>query len=61
MVEKPTEQYEEKTKGSYKVSENLSREEMLAYLVAFGKCASEYYTQLNDDRLKQEYEDTRNA
>lgn len=38
------------------MSEELTREEMLVYLIAFGKYASEYYMKLDDDKLKQEYE-----
>lgn len=44
-----------------KVNVNLTREEMLAYLGAFGKCAYEYYLKLDDEKLKQEYEDETNA
>lgn len=38
-------------------AEILTREEMLAYLVAFGRCAPEYYEKLDDKKLMQEYED----
>jgi hypothetical protein len=43
------------------MNENVSRENMLTYLNAFGKCAYEYYVKLDDEKLKQEYEDATNA
>ncbi|MEK3726807.1 hypothetical protein [Lysinibacillus sp. FSL W8-0953] len=41
--------------------ENLTREEMLAYLTAFGRLVPEYYEKLDDEKLKREYEETRSA
>lgn len=39
------------------MSENLTREEMLIYLIAFGRYAPEYYLKLNDEKLEQEYDE----
>lgn len=35
----------------------LKREDMLVYLITFGKYAPEYYLKLNDEKLKQEYDE----
>ena len=40
------------------MSEVLSRDEMLAYLIAFGRLVPEYYEKLDDEKLKKEYENT---
>ncbi|MEQ6049498.1 hypothetical protein U2I53_10670 [Lysinibacillus capsici] len=40
-------------------NENLTREEMLAFLVAFGRLVPEYYERLDDEKLKREYEEER--
>lgn len=40
------------------MSEVLTRDEMLAYLVAFGRLVPEYYEKLDDEKLEQEYVDT---
>lgn len=43
------------------MSESLTREEMLAYLLAFGKYAPEYYEKLDDVKLLKEYNNAMNA
>lgn len=40
------------------MSEVLSRDDMLAYLIAFGRLVPEYYEKLDDEKLKKEYENT---
>ncbi|MGE6604478.1 hypothetical protein ACQKEY_22530 [Lysinibacillus fusiformis] len=42
-------------------NEILTREEMLVYLRAFGRCAPEYYEKLDDKKLVQEYNDATKA
>ncbi|MFW7187326.1 hypothetical protein [Lysinibacillus sp. BNK-21] len=42
-------------------NESVTREEMLAYLMAFGRLVPEYYEKLDDEKLKREYEETRRA
>lgn len=42
-------------------TETLKREEMLAYLIAFGRYAPEYYEKLDDKKLMQEYEESARA
>jgi len=37
------------------MSESLTREEMLSYLLAFGRYAPEYYEKLDDEKLLEEY------
>lgn len=44
-----------------KMSEVLTRDEMLAYLVAFGRLVPEYYEKLDDEKLKKEYEEAMRA
>lgn len=39
------------------MSGNLTREDMLIYLITFGRYAPEYYLKLNDEKLEQEYID----
>lgn len=39
------------------MNEILSRDEMLAYLVAFGRLVPEYYEKLDDEKLEKEYKD----
>lgn len=39
------------------MSDVLSRDEMLAYLTAFGRLVPEYYERLDDEKLKKEYEE----
>lgn len=39
------------------MSEKLTREDMLVYLITFGRYAPEYYLKLNDEKLKQEYDE----
>lgn len=43
------------------MSEQLTREDMLVYLITFGKYAPDYYLKLNDDKLKQEYDEVTKA
>ena len=43
------------------MSESLTREEMLAYLIAFGKYVPEYYEKLDDEKLLKEYNNAMNA
>lgn len=43
------------------MSEILTRDEMLAYLVAFGRLVPEYYEKLDDEKLKKEYEEAMRA
>lgn len=43
------------------MSDVLSRDEMLAYLVAFGRLVPEYYEKLDDEKLKKEYEEAMRA
>ena len=35
----------------------LTREDMLNYLLVYGSCAPGYYEKLDDEKLKREYED----
>jgi len=37
--------------------DELTREDMLNYLLVYGTCAPNYYEKLDDERLKREYED----
>lgn len=39
------------------MSKKLTREDMLVYLITFGRYAPEYYLKLNDDKLKKEYDE----
>lgn len=41
--------------------EKLTREDMLVYLITFGRYAPEYYLKLNDEKLSQEYEEATKA
>jgi len=41
--------------------EELTREDMLNYLLVYGNCAPTYYERLDDEKLKREYEDTANS
>lgn len=43
------------------MAENLTREDMLVYLITFGRYAPEYYLKLNDEKLQQEYDDVMKA
>lgn len=43
------------------MSDVLSRDEMLAYLVAFGRLVPEYYEKLDDEKLQKEYEEAMKA
>ena len=37
------------------MTSSLTREDMLVYLITFGRYAPEYYLKLNDEKLQKEY------
>lgn len=40
------------------MTSSLTREDMLVYLITFGRYAPEYYLKLDEEKLKQEYDET---